>query len=256
MTGKTHENLVADQFGPRAAAYVESAVHAQGEDLLRLVEIVRGHGGARALDMGCGGGHVSFHVAPHVAEVVAYDLSEDMLRTVAVEAQKRGLSNAAHASGQRRMHAFRDGEFDFVFSRYSAHHWRDLGGALKEARRVLRPGGRRRSSTSSRRRSLLDTYLQTVEMLRDPSHVRDFAPSEWENALPPRAFRSRKAQRIGSASNSRPGYPASERPRSLADAILSLQRKMSKDVTKHFAIEADGSFWLDVLTMEATIARP
>ncbi len=30
MTGKAHESLVADQFGPRAAAYVLSAVHAQG----------------------------------------------------------------------------------------------------------------------------------------------------------------------------------------------------------------------------------
>jgi hypothetical protein len=59
MSARTHENLVADQFGPRAAAYVESAVHAQGKDLVRLAEIVRGHGEARALDMGCGGGHVS-----------------------------------------------------------------------------------------------------------------------------------------------------------------------------------------------------
>ena len=48
MAGKTHEILVADQFGPRAAAYIESAVHVRGEDLLRLADIVRGHAGARA----------------------------------------------------------------------------------------------------------------------------------------------------------------------------------------------------------------
>jgi len=30
---------------------------------------------------------------------------------------------------------------DAVVSRYSAHHWSDLGQALREVRRVLRPGG-------------------------------------------------------------------------------------------------------------------
>ena len=255
MTGKTHENLVADQFGPRAAAYVESAVHAQGEDLLRLVEIVRGHGGARALDMGCGGGHVSFHVAPHVAEVVAYDLSDDMLRTVAGEAQKRGLSNLRTRQGSVEFMPFETGEFDFVFSRYSAHHWRDLGGALKEARRALRPGGSAAFiDVVAPEDPLLDTYLQTVEMLRDPSHVRDFAPREWETALAAGGFQlaKTKAHRIRlefATWIARIGTPAV-----LADAILALQRLMSKDVTKHFAIEADGSFWLDVLTMEAVAA--
>ncbi|MGO9673729.1 MAG: class I SAM-dependent methyltransferase [Methylocella sp.] len=255
MTGKTHENLVADQFGPRAAAYVESAVHAQGEDLLRLVEIVLGHGGARALDMGCGGGHVGFHVAPHVADVVAYDLSEDMLRTVAIEASKRGLAALRTSQGSVECMPFENGEFDFVFSRYSAHHWRDLGTALKEARRVLRPGGAAAFiDVVAPADPLFDTYLQTVELLRDPSHVRDYAPSQWEHALSVAGFRLTKSTarrlRLEFASwISRMGTPAAH-----AEAILSLQRKMSKGVIDHFAIEADGSFTVDTMAMEVRAA--
>ncbi len=95
----THQNLVASQFGPQAAAYVASPVHAQGEDLQQMAAAVRGMAGARVLDLGCGGGHVSFNVAPHVREVVAYDLSRDMLGAVAATAQARGLANIATQQG-------------------------------------------------------------------------------------------------------------------------------------------------------------
>ena len=36
-----HEKVVEAQFGPRAKAYVESAVHAKGEDLDALEIVVR-----------------------------------------------------------------------------------------------------------------------------------------------------------------------------------------------------------------------
>ena len=36
-----------------------------------------------------------------------------------------------------------------------------------------------------------------------------------------------------------------------AEAIRALQKDMSEDVLKHFAIEADGSFMLDAMSMTA-----
>src|SRR5215475_5869336 len=96
---RTHEALVDQQFGSRAAAYLTSAPHAQGADLTALAALVAGEGAARVLDLGCGAGHVSFHVAPHVKEVVAYDLSQDMLAVVARAASERGLSNIVTQQG-------------------------------------------------------------------------------------------------------------------------------------------------------------
>ena len=68
---KSHERLVGDQFGARASAYLTSAVHAQGQDLDALAAVVRARPSARVLDIGCGGGHVTFAVAPQARAVVA-----------------------------------------------------------------------------------------------------------------------------------------------------------------------------------------
>ena len=45
---KSHETLVGDQFGSRAAAYLTSAVHARGEDLDALTALVRAQRTPRA----------------------------------------------------------------------------------------------------------------------------------------------------------------------------------------------------------------
>lgn len=141
MTTTAHTQVVQKQFGEQASAYLSSAVHAQGTEFALLQAELAGQGAARLLDLGCGAGHVSFHVAPLVKEVVAYDLSQQMLDVVAAAAADRGLGNIRTVHGAAERLPFADGEFDFVFSRYSAHHWSDLGLALREVRRVLKPGG-------------------------------------------------------------------------------------------------------------------
>lgn len=87
---KAHETHVVSQFGPQAAAYVSSAVHASGPDLEALERIVAAHGPANALDLGTGGGHVAYRLAAHAAQVTAVDLSADMLAAVAATASDRG----------------------------------------------------------------------------------------------------------------------------------------------------------------------
>jgi SAM-dependent methyltransferase len=248
----THEALVTDQFGPRAAAYVTSIVHSQGADLDELVALVRGHDKARVLDLGCGGGHVGFHVAPFVREVVAYDLSEEMLRAVAGTARERGLGNVVTRCGAAEKLDMPEASFDFVFSRYSAHHWSDVGAALREARRVLAPGGKVVFiDVVAPERPLFDTFLQSIELLRDPSHVRNLSASQWQAALraaglvPGRT--SARRLRLEFAS-----WTARMRTPDLhAQAIRSLQAMTSREVKEHFEIEPDGSFTLDTMSFEA-----
>lgn len=91
--------------------------------------------------MGCGAGHASFVAAQHVKQVVAYDLSSQMLEVVAKAAKDRGLDNIATRQGYAESLPFEDNVFDVVISRYSAHHWHDVGRALREVNRVLKPGG-------------------------------------------------------------------------------------------------------------------
>src|SRR5262249_45432867 len=135
---RTHESLVDQQFGSRAAAYLSSAVHAKGPDLDALAAVVDGAAKTRVLDLGCGAGHVSFRVAPRAGEVVAYDLSAEMLGVVARAAADRGIVNIATKQGVAEQLPFPDASFDCVLSRYSAHHWRDFEAALRKVARMLR----------------------------------------------------------------------------------------------------------------------
>jgi SAM-dependent methyltransferase len=247
----SHAQLVGNQFGPRTAAYVTSAVHAQGADLDHLVERVRSHATARVLDLGCGGGHVTFHVAPHVAHVTAYDLSSEMLAAVTQQCAERGLTNVTTQQGAAESLPFADAAFDIVTSRHSAHHWHGFAAALDEIKRVLKPGGTALlMDVVSPGPALLDTYLQGVELLRDPSHVRDYSVAEWRTALRAaglapgahRDFRLRLDFKSWIARmNTLPIH---------AQAIRSLQALMSEDVVRHFEIEADGSFTIDTMFLD------
>ena len=249
---KTHEALVGGQFGARAAAYLDSAVHAQGDDLEALTALVKGKSKAHLLDLGCGGGHVSYRVAPHVGQVTAYDLSPEMLAVVARAAVDRGLRNIATEQGVAEKLPFADASFDYVFSRYSTHHWRDFDAGLREAARVLKSGGTAAFVDAvAPGAPVLDTYLQTVEMLRDPSHVRDYSRAEWDGAL------ARAGLLVGAARQHRVRLQFAnwiermQTPKLQADAIRALQAVMSETVTRHFNIGADGSFDLDVLLVVA-----
>jgi SAM-dependent methyltransferase len=247
--------LVTGQFGPQATAYVESPVHAQGEDLQQLAAMVRGKADARALDLGCGGGHVAFHLAPDVREVVAYDLSPEMLTAVGAEAKKRGLANVVAHQGAVESLPFGNGTFDIVMTRFSAHHWRNVPAALREARRVIKSNGVATFvDCVAPADPLLDTYLQGIELLRDPSHVRDYSVAEWTAMLRDAGFRPgavtmRRLPLDYGAWIARQRTPAVQ-----ADAIRALQTKMSNDVVRHFAIAGDGSFTIDVATVEAVPA--
>lgn len=250
-----HDSHVTNQFGPRARAYVESAVHAQGEDLARVADLTAATRPARAIDLGCGGGHVTYAMAPHAGEVFACDLSEEMLSAVQESASARGLANVSIAQTSAERLPFEDASFDMLGCRYSAHHWQDVDAGLREARRALKSGAPAVFiDVVSPGAPLLDTHLQTVELLRDTSHVRDYTKDEWSAKLVRAGF----AVRTVSTWRLRMDFPTwIERmatPEPLATAIRLVQESAPDEVRRHFAIEADGSFMLD-MAMFDTVAN-
>lgn len=183
------KNAVQEQFGRVAAKYLTSAVHAQGEDLPVMVEAANLKGDERVLDAGCGAGHTAASFAPHVGEVVALDFTATMLNQVEVLAEERALTNLSTKLGDVEKLPFADSSFDLVVSRYSAHHWARPGKALHEFLRVLRAGGQFiLSDVLGFSDPVCDTYLNAIEVLRDPSHVRDYTLEEWSNCFAAAGF--------------------------------------------------------------------
>lgn len=176
--------IVARRFDVVAEHYRTSAVHASGEDLTQLVAAAALTGHEQVLDAGCGAGHTALALAPGAAHVTAIDLAAAMLAQGRQLADARGLTNMTFQAGDVEALTFADASFDLVTSRYSAHHWPHPQRALAEFRRVLRPGGRvLLADIIGYDDFVCDTHLQAIELLRDPSHVRDHTRAQWLHML-------------------------------------------------------------------------
>ena len=232
-----------DQFDALAQAYLTSAVHAQGEDLRRVAERMAGQSEAAALDLGCGAGHLSFAMAPCVRSVVAYDLAPRMLEVVAQAASERGFANITTRQGPVERLPFADASFDWVCTRFSAHHWDDLRLALAEARRVLKPGGSLLAiDVLGDDDPLTDTHLQAIELLRDPSHVRDYDAAEWRAGLTAAGFALVDERRWPLPLDFGSWVARSRTPPVMVDALRHLLAQAPPTVRERLAVQADGSF--------------
>jgi SAM-dependent methyltransferase len=245
----TQQDFAAAQYGARAQDYVTSAVHSSGADLDQIEAALRGRNEARVLDLGCGGGHVSYRAAPHVAAVVACDVTESMLKAVAATAAERGLGNISVRQAAAEKLPFSDAEFDVVLCRFTTHHWQNMEAGLRQARRVLKPGAPAIFiDVVAPADPVLDTHLQVVELLRDASHVRNYSMAEWVAALSRSGFVvegvTQRALRMEF-----PVWTARTRTSpQRAAAIRDVQAEAPDVVKTHFAIGADGSFDLETAT--------
>ena len=249
---RSHQQVVTEQFGSTAAAYLTSAVHAQGADLQELAQIAAAIPQARVLDLGCGGGHASFAVAPVVEEVIAYDLAAEMLDVVASAARERGLDNLAVRQGSADRLAFPDASFDLVCTRFSVHHWRNVPQALREILRVLKPGGRFIViDTAAPADVLADTYVQAIELLRDTSHVRNISLNSWRKLLRQAGFEIASDKTWKLRLEFATWVARMRTPADNITAIKALWQSAPQEVKAYFALEADYSFSIDVAMLDA-----
>jgi ubiquinone/menaquinone biosynthesis C-methylase UbiE len=147
---------------------------------------------------------------------------------------------------------FSNGHFDLVLSRFSAHHWRDFESGLHESRRVLAPDGQAIFIDSAAPAvPLLDSHLQMLELIRDPSHVRNYTVPEWVAALARAGFEFSSMQRRRLRIEFASWTARTRTPALLSEAIRHLQQNAPQEVRDQFAIEADGSVLPDAVTFEA-----
>jgi len=172
--------LVKQQFGAHADNYVNSTDHSTGESLDRLLELVAPQPGWRALDVATGGGHTALALAPHVAEVVATDLTAEMLAAAERFIHARGAANVSFREADATALPFADAEFDLVTCRIAPHHFPDCAQFVRETARVLKPGGVAAVIDNVVPDDIAAArHINALEKLRDPSHNWAYTAADW-----------------------------------------------------------------------------
>jgi ubiquinone/menaquinone biosynthesis C-methylase UbiE len=202
------KSLVQQQFGAHAAAYSSSLVHAKGASLARLIELTKPQKTWRALDAATGAGHTAAAFAPHVASVIASDLTDEMLAEAAALATSKGLANMQTARADAEALPFADAAFELVTCRIAPHHFPDVPLFVAEARRVLVPGGTlavvdnigpdQVSTPGFSGPDLRDAAVtyNAFEKIRDPSHGRCLGMAEWREVIEDTGLEALHAERL------------------------------------------------------------
>jgi len=178
------QSLSQQRFGAHAQNYVTSAVHAKGADLDRLLELAQPRPYWHVLDVATGGGHTALKFAPHVARVVASDLTPQMLKAAEAHITGKGVRNVEFKEARAESLPFDSNTFDLVTCRIAPHHFDDVAQFVREAARVVRPGGLVLVQDQQMPEDpVIAGYVETFEKLRDPSHNHALTETEWRAAF-------------------------------------------------------------------------
>jgi ubiquinone/menaquinone biosynthesis C-methylase UbiE len=182
-SGDAAKAAVRQQYGAVGDAYVKSTGHATGSDLERMVVLAQPAATDEMLDIATGGGHVARVFVPHVASIVASDLTPEILEHAGKAFADWGFDNVTTAVADAENLPFGDASFDIVTCRIAPHHFPDPAAFVREVARVLRPGGRFLLVDSTVPEGEDGEFFNRFEKLRDPSHVRSLTIAEWTALL-------------------------------------------------------------------------
>lgn len=185
---------VKDQFTRNAEQYVSSKTHATGDDLDLLSGWLQLKSNWKVLDVATGGGHVAKKIAPFVRYIIAVDLTRRMLETARNFVSQQS-DNVEYIVADAENLPFLDEAFDAVTCRIAAHHFPNPRQFINETARVLKPGGKLLFIDNVVPDiDSIDEFVNTLERLRDESHVRCNRIREWEEWMTNAGFRTQKSR--------------------------------------------------------------
>jgi SAM-dependent methyltransferase len=176
--GVSRETTVR-QFTRQAASFERPGSHFGDPELLGWIAAHIDVGPEdRLLDVGGGTGQLGRYLGRPAQLTVVADLTPAMLEAGAEAAREEGRGDVVFVRSDAAALPFPDAHFEVVVSRFALHHLADIGAALREMRRVCRPGGSVTVLDIVAEADPSGARLDELERLRDPSHAR--CPREGE----------------------------------------------------------------------------
>jgi len=176
-------STASTRFDAIADNYAKSEVHETSPSLTMLRALGEGRTNLDVCDVACGAGHSAFALLGHAKAMYGVDPSPNMLRNFMALGKARGAP--VHAvEGFAESIPLPDRSIDLVVCRLAAHHFIDIGRALSEFRRIVRPEG-----------SIViidlhgaddpdhDGLNHQLEVLHDPTHLRSYTVARWRELL-------------------------------------------------------------------------
>jgi ubiquinone/menaquinone biosynthesis C-methylase UbiE len=167
----SHRDRILDQFTRQAVPFATAAAIRNQEALTRIVQWAGAGPDDTVLDVACGPGLLACAFARVVQHSTGVDMTPAMLDQARKTQQEQGLNNVSWQPGDVYSLPFPSEQFSIVSSRFAFHHLQDPLLALKEMKRVCKPGGRIAVADMAPLPEKA-AALNAAEILRDPSHVR------------------------------------------------------------------------------------
>lgn len=128
-------------FDQIAGRYKDLASPGGGREAL-IEAMLALHNFNAVADLGCGEGELSLLLARHSQQVTAIDLSPSMLQVLKSKAEAEGIANIQTHLGDIENLPVQDQSQDLVLLSQALHHASSPLKALREAFRILSPGGK------------------------------------------------------------------------------------------------------------------
>ena len=189
MTERDITRLSQKQFSSQALEYSKSQTFTAGADLDIIVSMANEVQANIAVDIGSGAGFTAFAVSSFASTVLSTDLVLPMLQHAIEGAKARGLTNIAPALVSAEFLPFANNSIGLLTCRLAAHHFSDVTVGVSEWARVIEPGGTLiLVDTVTPENPVVATWMNEVELQRDPSHSRDLSGQEWIELLAANGF--------------------------------------------------------------------
>jgi ubiquinone/menaquinone biosynthesis C-methylase UbiE len=185
-----HLERVKQEFTRQAGTFATAAAITDDQLTRCFSETVGSNAAGVILDVACGPGIIAAALAAQAREVVAFDLTPEMLSQARQRCAKAGRKNVTFREGSATELPFAESSFDAVVTRLAVHHFQEPRRVFDEMFRVLRPDGTLVVADVVSSENAEESALQNaIETLRDPSHVRMLAPSELLSEVEGAGFR-------------------------------------------------------------------